>query len=94
MALKSKKKLFEFLENLDPEHFEGLQGLGLDHPMIENETFGPKSMIFVQFPSLENRREAEDIMEDEGFAVFREYSPDYPRAEIQVSYFKGDRWWE
>lgn len=94
MAHKSKKKLFEFLEVWDPEWFAGAVDLGLEHPHIDNETFGRKSMLFIWFENLEHRRAAEDAIEDAGWKVFPRYSPGGRKAEVQVSYFKGDRYWE
>jgi hypothetical protein len=80
-ALKSKKKLFEWLDA------EGapVQGRG-------NETFGRESMIFLRWPDMDARNEWERRLEDAGFEVERKYWPGNPVSQIQVSYFKGWHW--
>lgn len=78
---KSKKKLFEFLR-------------ANDAPLLshDDETYGRESMIYLDWPDYETRREWEDVLRSNGFRVHEDYSPGSGTSEVQVSYFKGTRW--
>lgn len=86
---KSKKKLKEWLE-----------AEGAPYKGWSDETFGRQSMIFLQWPDVETKREWNQRMKDAGFAVDFKYGardlrnqlPESPRSAVQVSYFKGWHW--
>ena len=87
MSLKSKSKLFTFLSRLFKQDFS------LKHPAIGDETYGPKSFIYIYCDKLEmKRRELENKLEEAGFKTCRSYSPGQPVIEVAVSYFKGWHW--
>lgn len=86
--MKSRKALFEIIKKIpgaivpaSPKDFS-------------NETYGPKSMIYLDFDTIKNRLSGELILESNGFKVNKDYYEGSKTTEIQVSYFKGDRWWE
>jgi hypothetical protein len=88
--MKSKKKLFEFLDAyycIPEPHYN------LNHPQISNETYGRKSCIYINCGE-EMRGNLRISLEANGFKVDRRYGEGYGRLEVQVSYFKGDRYWE
>jgi hypothetical protein len=87
--MKSKKKLFEDLETIDPVYFKDVN---LNHPKIANETYGRKSCIYVRCESFETRRAIESKLERLGYKIDREYDYNNSRLEVQVSYFKGWHW--
>lgn len=92
--MKSKKKLFEWLEQ---QHLEGFEKIGahqVQHQRIHNETYGPKSMIYIAWRTPEQRRMMERRMKEAGFSVQAGYWPDSARSGVQVSYFKGHHWEE
>jgi hypothetical protein len=89
MALLSKKKLFQALKD------EFGLNVGLKSKGIADETYGKDSMIYIYWNKFDiDRREAEAKLENIGFKVCRDYDPGSQISEVQVSYFKGDRWWE
>jgi len=87
--MKSKKILFQDLEEIDPKYFKGAN---LDHPKIGNETYGRKSCIYISLEKLEDRRPIERKLEKKGHKVMEDYAKGWPRIEVQVSYFKGWHW--
>lgn len=92
--LKSKKRLFADLAALLPDAFSEAPVKGLEHPRIDDETYGKKSFIYIAFRSCEERQVMEEALRCWGWNPDRRYSPGSGRAEVQVSYFKGQRWWE
>ena len=92
MATKSKKKLFEALD----EYFGGdkFSKLGLKHKGIGDETYGRDSRIYIYnscYPFV--RKHLEDYLSDKGFTVNRKYSPGSDSVvEVGVTYFKGVNW--
>ena len=93
----SKKKLFETLDDIHGT--KSFVDAGLDHPIIGNETYGKKSMIYIAHDSMVERNQIESDLIAFGFKV----SPRYNRpttneyngptsSEVQVSYFKGWHW--
>ena len=91
--MKSKKKLFEFLDqyyrHVEPEY--ALEGL--KHEKIENETYGRKSCVYIQCGE-ELRGNLLNSLTVNDFKVDRTYGKDFGRLEVQVSYFQGERYWE
>ena len=90
--MKSKKALFEALD----EYFvtnrfstEKLNAKG-----VSNETYGKKSCVYVNCGERDVRQQVELFLTARGFKVNRDYDRDSAHIEVQVSYFKGDRWWE
>jgi hypothetical protein len=51
-------------------------------------------MIYLEFDTISNRLTGELLLESHGFKVNKDYYSGSKITEIQVSYFKGDRWWE
>lgn len=100
--MHSKKKLFQHLQQLAEEqrstvpqffeHFDGVASKGLKHPKISNETYGPKSMIYITTYGPKCRTWLERKLEAMGHKVQREYWPGSAVLEVQVSYFKGCHW--
>ncbi len=89
--MKSKKKLFEFLD----QHFavEEYVQHALSHPNIANETYGRKSCVYVHCGD-ERRKRLLDALYINDFKVDRSYGKDFGALEVQVSYFKGFHWYE
>jgi hypothetical protein len=85
--MKSKKKLFEVLKEIDPVFFRGVD---LNHKIIGNETYGRKSMIYVQCLNVHHKAELSRELSKRGFKVCRYDVPIV--VEVQVSYFKGWHW--
>lgn len=91
MATKSKKKLFEALD----EYFGGskFSKLGLKHQGIGDETYGRDSRIYIYdscYPFV--RSHLENFLDGKGFRVHRSYSPGQNVLEVGVTYFKGANW--
>lgn len=90
--MKSKKALFEALDlYFATNRFTNDK---LNAKGISNETYGRKSCIYVNCGESEVRKQVELYLTARGFKVNRNYDQDGARIEVQVSYFKGDRWWE
>lgn len=90
--MKSKKKLFQALSAFDAPHFYDIEKLGLTHKYIGNETYGKKSMIYVEWDTKDQRLWGEKYLTECGFTVHKDYSIGGKRSEVQVSYFKGENW--
>ena len=89
--MKSKKRLFAFLQ----ERFPQKPDIGLEKYSIDDETYGPQSMIYFFNIKKEwkmSRKAFEGMLEDAGFKVDRSYWPGADATEVQVSYFKGYHW--
>lgn len=86
--MKSRKILFEVVKNISGAI------VPKSHKDFSNETYGPKSMIYLEFDTIKNRLTGELFLESSGFKVNKDYYSGSKITEIQVSYFKGDRWWE
>lgn len=89
--MKSKKALFNDLGLYfgDNEFLKGLNAKG-----VSNETYGRKSCIYFNARDKETRRNLEAFLAIKGYKVNRDYDRDGALIEVQVSYFKGERWWE
>lgn len=87
--MKSKKKLFKDLKEIDPVYFKGAS---LDHPKIGNETYGKESYIYIYSGNIDKRNSIERELEKRGHKVIRDYSKGTSKLEVRVSYFKGDNW--
>ena len=90
--MKSKKALFEALDlYFATNRFtqEKLKAKG-----ISNETYGKKSCIYVNCGEPDVRQQVDLYLTARGFKVNRNYDLGGARTEVQVSYFKGERWWE
>lgn len=59
---------------------------------MTDETYGPKSFVYITAPSKEARGRLELELKRSGFKVNRQYSPLSNTAEIQVAYFLGCRY--
>jgi hypothetical protein len=84
--MKSRKKLLETLIRLNyvtPD---------TKVTQLRNETYGRKSMIYLDAPTPSDRQGWERALEREGFKVHRSYWPGSATLEVQVSYFKGWHW--
>ena len=89
--MKSKVALFAALDKFGKmPTMLSFVNMGLKHPKISDETYGKKSMIYIN--AGEVRRELEAYLKGKGFKVFPEYAPQGGRLEVQVSYFKGWHW--
>ena len=96
-GLRSRKELFELLTQLKEKY----PGINLPEKFedLSNEVYGRKAFIYLSFDSMETRKAVEDEVEEGGFHVSRGYCNSarhgrYPRTEIRVAWFKGNRWWE
>ena len=94
---KSKKKLFEFLEELaesdvDFSSLKGIGAKGLKHPKVSNETYGRDSRIYITADTKPARYKLERVLIKNGFEVEREYFPGSSIVDVGVSYFKGWHW--
>lgn len=86
--MKSKQKLFRFLQLLSKQPYVGLSSQG-----ISNETYGKRSMIYIHAPSFGfERRVLEHQLSSNGYKVNFNYWPESQNTEVQVSYFKGKNW--
>ena len=89
--MKSKKALFEFLDQYY-RHVENEYARdGLKHPNIGNETYGKKSMIYL-YCGDEMRGNLLSSLQVNDFDVSRSYGKDFGALEVQVNYFKGYHW--
>jgi len=86
--MKSRKALYESLKTI-----EGAM-LPKTYKDFSNETYGKQSMIYPSFDTVENRFKGERILIDLGYKVNTGYYLGSATTSVQVSYFKGDRWWE
>jgi len=86
--MKSKTKLFEALDT----YFGTNLFTRLKLEMVGNETYGKKSFIYVHTDGPSNRRGLEKFLEDRLFKVNHGYAPGSGVVEVQVSYFRGNRW--
>jgi hypothetical protein len=92
--MKSKKVLFQDLAQTGLPEFGDILKCKLEHRKVSNETYGPKSFIYVTFSDHSQRRTMERQLEARGHKVCPDYWPGSAVAEIQVSYFKGWHWAE
>jgi len=93
MKLMSKKKLFAHLEEIDPVVFEGVVERGLGHRRITNETYGPKSMIYVHTANTEFALVIIRALRERGWKIKTGYLRHNPGTfDVRVSYFKGHHW--
>jgi hypothetical protein len=86
--MKSKKHLFVVLDkffNTDKYTKNKLNSVG-------NETYGKKSMIYVDASDSKIRVKLEAFLQADGFVVNTGYYPGSGTVEVQVSYFRGDNW--
>lgn len=90
--MKSKKALFEALDLYFATNRFSTEKLNAKG--VSNETYGKKSCVYVNCGVPVVRRQVELYLTARGFKVNRDYDLDGARMEVQVSYFKGDRWWE
>lgn len=86
--MKSKKKLFEALDEFYGVKVYSTQGL--DAPGIGDETYGRESFIYVDTQG--RRGELERFLRGQGFTVNTNYSKGSDFTEVAVSYFKGHHW--
>ncbi|MEF8794018.1 hypothetical protein [Thiohalorhabdus sp.] len=94
MGLKSKKKLFEFLDTVDPTLIGGVGYFakhGLNHVKVSDETYGKRSMIYLSARGWQERIELERQLKRNGFHPQEDYGVP-GKLEVQVSYFKGKNW--
>ena len=89
--MQSKTNLFIALDEIKNTGFKFIDE-GLNHPMIGNETYGRRSMIYINNESPEVRAEVELKLRARGFAPSRSYDRNGSVSEIQVNYFKGFHW--
>lgn len=59
---------------------------------ITDETYGSDSMFYITTSSPKARTKLEDYLEIKGFTVNRDYWPGSAIVEVQVAYFKGNKW--
>ena len=86
--MKSKVKLFQFLQVLC-----GMPYVGLNSPGVSNETYGKRSCIYLNAKDFGfERRVLECKLIDKGFKVNQGYFPASQIIEVTVSYFKGWHW--
>jgi len=88
MALKSKKKLFEALDQFfgtDVYSKEGLNAKG-----IGDETYGKDSYIYIDCQG--KRNELETFLRWNDFTPNSGYGKGGDYTEVGVSYFKGYNW--
>lgn len=95
--MHSRKKLFEALTQINGAHqLISNEGMVKNLPEtledLANETYGKKSMIYVEWTTVENRAAGEKGLKYLGFVVNPGYAPGSRTSEIQVSYFKGNNW--
>lgn len=106
MKVQSKKILFQktipaFVRQFSEQfpmletHFADIETQQLNHNQISNETYGKDSMVYIRFENMDIRRAFESFIKNSrefSFKVFTNYSPQKSITEIQVSYFKGNKW--
>jgi hypothetical protein len=88
MARKSKKKLFEALDQFfgtDAYSKNGLNAKG-----ISDETYGRDSQIYIDCQG--RRKELESFLRVNDFMVNSSYGKGGDYTEVGVSYFKGYHW--
>ena len=90
--MKSKKALFEALDLYFATNRFSTEKLNAKG--VSNETYGRMSCVYVNCGERDVRKQVETYLTARGFKVNRNYDRDGARIEVQVSYFKGDRWWE
>ena len=90
--MKSKKALFEALDEYFATNRFSTEKLNAKG--VSNETYGRKSCVYVNCGDPVVRRQLDIFLSVRGFKVNRDYDRDGARIEVQVSYFKGERWWE
>ena len=90
--LLSKKKLFESLARLTGD--KTYISEGLKHKSISNETYGPKSCVYVHVKSELQVNPLRALLRADGHKVSGSYFLGGATLEVHTSYFKGDRWWE
>lgn len=61
---------------------------------VSDETYGPKSMLYIKCLNVQDRFRLENFLESKGVRIFKEYYPGSSVIELQVSYFKGHHWEE
>ena len=86
--MKSKKLLFEALSEIKDDH--RFVSMGLNHPAIENETYGKLSCIYITHETQEERFSVEKELKSQGFKVLSYQMNGI--SEIQVSFFRGRNW--
>jgi len=89
--MKSKKILFQVLD----EYFgtDRFTRDKLNAKGISNETYGRKSCIYINCGFTDTRRNLENFLTVRGFKVNRDYDKGGIRAEVTVSYFRGEQWY-
>jgi len=88
MARKSKKKLFEALDQFFDTNAYSTQGLNAQG--IGDETYGKDSRIYIDCQG--KRNELESFLRANDFMVNSKYSPKSDYTEVGVTYFKGHHW--
>ena len=86
--MKSKKHLFVALDkffNTDKYTKGGLKA-------VYNETYGKRSMIYVDTAGSDVRVQLESFLKTEGFGVNKDYHIGSGTLEVRVSYFRGHQW--
>ena len=89
--MQSKTNLFMVLDTIFNKDFE-FYDAALEHPMIENETFGRRSYIYILNKTQEARAALEEKLRLVGFTPSNDYGPAGSITEVQVKYFKGFHW--
>lgn len=59
---------------------------------VNDETYGPTSMLYIQCSSQKRRKACETMLLSAGATVQRDYWPEGDIVAVQVSYFKGWHW--
>jgi hypothetical protein len=88
--MKSKKLLFVALDKF----FKTDKYTKNKLKAVRNETYGKKSCIYIDTETPVVRKQLERFLVQEGFKVCFDYWPGSSTAEVQVSYFRGERWYE
>tara|TARA_R110000824_G_scaffold201667_4_gene385778 strand:- start:3267 stop:3587 length:321 start_codon:yes stop_codon:yes gene_type:complete len=63
---------------------------------VEHEIYGKNAQMYIIAKSPEIAKEAGEVLKESGVAtIYRGWCPDYDNTfAFDVSYFKGQRWWE
>lgn len=79
----------------DPPLHETAIRVGSDFLSIDNETFGKRSMLYFHCVDADIAQKVAEVLQERGGKPSFDWCFDDPRKfEMQVSYFKGHRWWE
>lgn len=89
--------MFEALTQINGAHQlianeDMIKNLPASAEELSNEIYGKQAMIYVQWSSVENRAAGEKGLKFLGFNVHSGYWPGSAASEIEVSYFKGNKW--